>query len=187
MQKVRPYISKRLRKSNVTTEQQENSNVKQIEDEKSGSTQLSSQPSSESAFPETSSTCERKPVAVDYGNQTRNYVPRSCITKLKTHKNAVNRIKWTAVGDRLLSASMDSTIGVWDFSQGIAKQLRTICVHDGAVKDAKWDDTGKKILSGGYDQHARISDVDTGKDYKIKICCFLDFMVNKNIDAIKTR
>jgi len=92
--------------------------------------------------------------------------PKKVIAVLPGHAGTVNRINWCTAeyGQLLLSASMDSTVRIWNvFSSSSDSCVRTLKCHAKAVKDAVWIDSGKQIISCGYDKTARISDVEHGQ------------------------
>ncbi|XP_053553424.1 WD repeat-containing protein 25 [Bombina bombina] len=92
-------------------------------------------------------------------------VPRNLVFQMSEHKGAVNRVQWCPVqqySHLLLSASMDSTLKIWDaVDSGVC--LSTYSCHSGAVRDAQWSECGHKIGSGGFDSMLYIMDVETGK------------------------
>ncbi|XP_068110798.1 WD repeat-containing protein 25 [Hyperolius riggenbachi] len=93
-------------------------------------------------------------------------IPRNVVFQMQEHSGPVNRVQWCPVkqfSHLLLSASMDSTVKVWDGVDS-GRCLRTIHSHRMAVRDAQWSLCGQKILSGGFDSILHLTDVETGKD-----------------------
>ena len=81
------------------------------------------------------------------------------------HTGAINRIAWCSnlsFSHLILSASMDSTVRVWNAWGQQQACVRTITTHNKAVRDAQWSGDGRQILSCSYDRTASITDVHTG-------------------------
>eukprot|EP00112_Aurelia_sp_Birch-Aquarium-sp1_P004181 Seg1474.2 transcript_id=Seg1474.2/GoldUCD/mRNA.D3Y31 product="WD repeat-containing protein 25" protein_id=Seg1474.2/GoldUCD/D3Y31 len=153
---VRPYISKRQRKQEAKATHGEDA----ISDAKECLPSKMPRVTSEIGSDEVKIT--PKDCFKDAAPQKR-FLPKVCICASKGHKNAVNCIRWNnSLSPLLLSASMDSTIGIWKWSRESTTIVKRLEVHNGAVKDAKWNNDGTCVLSGGYDKNARITDVETG-------------------------
>jgi len=155
MAELRPYVSKRQKKNETS---------------KSTTSTLHSVTSSSAQAEQT--VCSNKDGPRNQDNKdaicrTSNYsIPKHCVETLSSHKNAVNRIRWSCglESDMLLSASMDGRISLFQWNKNSSSMARSIDVHSGAVKDARWSNDNECILSGGYDRHARITDVETGQE-----------------------
>eukprot|EP00794_Sanderia_malayensis_P020048 gene20048-22015_t len=177
MKNVRPYVSKRLRQSQEgsiagvgeergrdNSSSKENKIIDAIHEEEC----VSASSSSPQTIPHSASeaTKSAEPKCQASIQPAKNFLPKTCITKTRNHKNAVNCIRWSASASNclLLSASMDSTVGIWSCSRDNAKLVKELKVHCSAVKDARWGKTGSDILSCGYDKTARITDVELGKE-----------------------
>ena len=109
---------------------------------------------------------------------------------LEGHVAEISRIRYDRDGKRLLTASYDGTIRIWEADTG--KPVQTIKAHMGhkipagprngfgpprgldppefggiegrGVRDAVFSPDGKRIVSGGIDGMIRMWDVDTGKE-----------------------
>ena len=94
-----------------------------------------------------------------------NKPPKRVLYQFNGHSKCVNGIRWSPVKhDILASASMDSTIGLWDTRRnGLC--LSRLSVHQAAVKDVKWASCGTQLLSCGFDKSAKLVDVETGKTF----------------------
>ncbi|KAK7105024.1 WD repeat-containing protein 25-like [Littorina saxatilis] len=82
------------------------------------------------------------------------------------HTGVINRISWCSVASfshLLLSASMDSTVRVWNAWGQQTQCVRTLTPHSTAVRDAQWSVDGRRVLSCSYDRTAAITDVHTGQ------------------------
>uniref|UniRef100_A0A803K189 WD repeat domain 25 n=1 Tax=Xenopus tropicalis TaxID=8364 RepID=A0A803K189_XENTR len=87
------------------------------------------------------------------------------VDTMNEHTGPVNRVQWCPVRQHshlLLSASMDTTIKIWNGVDS-GKCLNTFSHHSGAVRDSQWSACGQKILSGGFDSMLYLTDVETGK------------------------
>uniref|UniRef100_UPI00358E6EF4 WD repeat-containing protein 25 isoform X2 n=1 Tax=Myxine glutinosa TaxID=7769 RepID=UPI00358E6EF4 len=83
---------------------------------------------------------------------------------LNGHTGPVHSVHWCPIPCRshlLLSASIDTTIKVWDAVESGAC-LWTMNQHTKAVRDAHWTCNGCAILSAGFDAKIYVSDVETG-------------------------
>ena len=156
MAAARPYISKRQRKAEAKAAHEEDviSDAKECLPSKMPRV-ISEIASDEVKIPP-------KDCFTDAAPQKR-FLPKACICASKCHKNAVNCIRWSnSLSPLLLSASMDSTVGIWKWSRESTSVVKKLDVHSGAVKDATWNNDGTCVLSGGYDKNARITDIETG-------------------------
>jgi WD40 repeat protein len=76
------------------------------------------------------------------------------------HDHTVHSIKLSANGKKLISASRDSTIKIWDINSGLC--LNTLKKHKSWVYDVAIDDYGERIISAGRDNTLRIWDINSG-------------------------
>ncbi|HEX4613009.1 MAG TPA: sigma-70 family RNA polymerase sigma factor [Urbifossiella sp.] len=111
---------------------------------------------------------------------------------LEGHAAAITRIRYDGDGKRILTASYDSTIRIWQADTG--EEVRKITAHPGrklsagpragfgppgtgfgtpprpevfegrGVRDAAFSPDGTRIVSGGIDGMVRMWDADTGKE-----------------------
>ena len=94
---------------------------------------------------------------------SKRYLPQKCWFQFLSHKGKVNRLDWSKPGGCLLaSASMDSTICIWD------PFIRKACLqilqgHSGGVREAKWNAVENRIISCSYDKTVILWDVETGQ------------------------
>lgn len=65
------------------------------------------------------------------------------------HSAAVNDIDWSPDGERLVTASDDFTVKLWDADT--SKELLTLRGHDREVSSAQFDPQGARILSAAHD------------------------------------
>lgn len=96
---------------------------------------------------------------------TTPHIPSRIVHRLEGHTSAVNCVQWNPThASRFLSASMDSSVRIWDCQQPHQSQQtcrRTLVHHSKGVKSAKWSLDGNHILSGGYDGSAIYTDAET--------------------------
>ncbi|KAL8611150.1 hypothetical protein ACOMHN_064440 [Nucella lapillus] len=82
------------------------------------------------------------------------------------HTAVINRIAWCnnpSFSHLILSASMDSTVRVWNAWGQQEPCVRTLTTHTKAVRDAEWSSDGRQVLSSSYDRTAAVTDVQTGQ------------------------
>ena len=80
---------------------------------------------------------------------------------LTGHSDMVSSAEFSPDGNRLVSASKDHTIRIWDANSGSG--LRTLRGHTGQVLSASFSPDGKRIVSASDDKTVRIWDAQTGK------------------------
>ena len=82
-----------------------------------------------------------------------------CMAKLQ-HNGSVNAVAFSPDGQKLASASGDSSARLWDVETG--KQLQRL-EHDGPVYEVAFSPDSQKLASASGDSSARLWDVGTGK------------------------
>ena len=66
-------------------------------------------------------------------------------------------------GQRLVSASFDQTVKLWNVDTGVWECFMTLLGHTGVITSVAFSPQGDRIASGSYDQTVKIWDTDTGK------------------------
>jgi WD40 repeat protein len=89
------------------------------------------------------------------------YLSRPDLRTLEGHSDEIKAVKLTGDGRRLLSASVDSTLRVWDVETG--ECLHTLEGHSGAVWAVDVSRDGKLAASGGRDGALRVWDIERGE------------------------
>ncbi len=86
--------------------------------------------------------------------------PYHVLATLDGHNQMIVSANYNTDGSRLLTASADNTIKVWDTATNTT--LYTLRGHTDGVYQAAWDPAGKRIASIGGDQTLRLWDATTG-------------------------
>lgn len=76
------------------------------------------------------------------------------------HTDAVSAVAFSPDGGRLVSASMDRTLVVWDAVRG--ERLATLVGHEGGVTSLAWSPDGRRVVSGSWDDTVRMWDAASG-------------------------
>ena len=79
--------------------------------------------------------------------------------ELAPHDDMVMSMAFDAEGRRLLSASDDGTVGVWDVRTG--REIARLIGHDLGVLTARFNPAGTRIATGGRDKTLRIWSAET--------------------------
>jgi WD40 repeat protein len=97
------------------------------------------------------------------------YLKRLCHTDLLTieaHSGAVDGVAYSPDGTRLVSASLDGTVRVWDAITGRAV-LPPLRGHTGVVCAVAYSPAGKQLATAGQDKTVRIWDLTTAQSIRI--------------------
>ena len=86
--------------------------------------------------------------------------PDSCLATLVGHTGGINSCAYSPDGTRLVTASGDGTLKVWDPNVG-GRDLGTLAGHSGGVIDCCYFPLGDRILSAGVDGTLRVWDATT--------------------------
>lgn len=84
------------------------------------------------------------------------------VRRFHGHSAGVQAAYWSPDGTRLLSASPDHTVRVWDFESG--ETLTVFTGHADWVFDARWSPDGTRIVSGDITGSVRIWAANTGQE-----------------------
>lgn len=76
------------------------------------------------------------------------------------HAETINASIFSHDGERLVTASADDTVRIWDIASGVS--LQTLRGHIGSVRYAEFDLSGSRVVSASLDKSVRIWDVATG-------------------------
>ena len=92
---------------------------------------------------------------------------KHCLRSIRTHHSLVHAVRYFADGQRLLSASRDGTIQVWEVSSG--RCLRTISCSTGAFQDVAILPNERFVVSAGEDRTLRLWELDSGNQEKVLV------------------
>jgi WD40 repeat protein len=84
------------------------------------------------------------------------------IFNLTGHSNMVKSVAITTDGKRVVSASSDQTLKVWDLETG--SELYTLSGHSGGVNGVAVTPDGKRVLSASDDKTLKVWDLETGSE-----------------------
>jgi TPR repeat protein/Tol biopolymer transport system component len=79
---------------------------------------------------------------------------------LSAHSNLVESAAYSPDGDRIVTASYDKTVRIWDARVGA--RLAVLAGHGNLVNSAVYSPDGDRIVTASYDKTARIWDAHTG-------------------------
>jgi len=85
-----------------------------------------------------------------------------CLATLEGHGDDVNACSFSPDGGRIVSASDDATVKVWDADSGA--ELATLEGHEGRVNACSFSPDGARIVSGSYDKTVKVWDADSGAE-----------------------
>ncbi|ETO07348.1 Pfs, NACHT and WD domain protein [Reticulomyxa filosa] len=89
------------------------------------------------------------------------------VKAISAHPNRINSVKFSPNGTKVISASNDKTIQVWDIESG--NKIQTLEGHLHFVNDAKFSPDGNIVVSGSEDKTIRLWDVKSGREiHKLK-------------------
>jgi WD40 repeat protein len=80
------------------------------------------------------------------------------LAALRGHKDAVWEVDWSPDGLRIVTASDDHTVRVWDAEHGT--ELALIGIHQNGVNNAVWSPDGQRIATASRDRTARVWKAD---------------------------
>ena len=86
----------------------------------------------------------------------------SCIQALKGHALRVTSCAYSPDGRRIVSASEDNTLKVWDAETG--EERFTLEGHTGVVTSCAYSSDGRRIVSASWDNTLKVWDVETGHE-----------------------
>ena len=82
------------------------------------------------------------------------------IGTLKGHSSIVNSVAITPDGSKVVSASYDTTLKVWDIETG--DEIRTLKWHSDIVNSVAITPDGHKAISASWDNTLKVWDIETG-------------------------
>ena len=91
-------------------------------------------------------------LSVSYSLYPKTYIYR--------HSDIVSAVAWSPDGKRIASASLDSTVQVWNATDGSSPF--TYKGHSNVVNAVAWSPDGKRIASAGYDYTVQVWNATDG-------------------------
>ena len=85
--------------------------------------------------------------------------------RLVGHNSAVRSASFSPDGSRIVTASSDQTVRVWDAASG--GELRVLRGHDGRVMSASFSPDGGRILTASDDRTVRVWDAASGGEIRV--------------------
>ncbi|ETO27233.1 G-protein beta WD-40 repeats containing protein [Reticulomyxa filosa] len=83
---------------------------------------------------------------------------------LQGHSNNVNSVKFSPDNCKIVSASDDQTVRIWDVKLGT--EIKIFKGHADSVDDAQFSPDGKMIVSSSQDETVRLWDIHSGEQVK---------------------
>ncbi len=81
---------------------------------------------------------------------------------LRGHAGAVTAVAFDPTGNRLASASVDTTICIWNTDTG--RVLHTLRGHSSEIDAVAFSPDGKRLASASWDKTVKVWDIVTGKE-----------------------
>jgi WD40 repeat protein/serine/threonine protein kinase len=78
------------------------------------------------------------------------------------HKDLVKTARYSHDGGRIVTASRDKTVRIWDAATG--REIMNLTGHTGPVNSAAFSPDDRSILTASFDRTARIWDAATGRE-----------------------
>ncbi|NWJ95875.1 MAG: protein kinase [Chloroflexi bacterium] len=103
---------------------------------------------------------------VQRNSNSYRFIPFGSLLKtLEGHNNYINSLDFSPDSTKLVSASLDRTIGLWDVVSG--RLLKTFLGHTGSVNAVAFSLDGKVLASGSTDKTVRLWNVASGELIKV--------------------
>jgi WD40 repeat protein len=93
---------------------------------------------------------------------------------LRSHDNSINSVAFSPDGSKIISASHDKTIRVWDASTGV-EMLPPLRGHDSSISSVAFSPDGSQIISVSWDSTIRVWDASTGVEMLPPLRVHFDF------------
>lgn len=81
--------------------------------------------------------------------------------QLRGHTKPVTAIRFSPDGQRILTASLDTTAKIWDFAT--RRELLAIAAHSAGISDADWSPDGRLLATAALDHSVKIWDAQSGR------------------------
>jgi pre-mRNA-processing factor 17 len=97
----------------------------------------------------------------NYAKNDNCTLPKKVVFTYSGHKKGVNSVNFHPSGHLIITASMDSTVKLWDVHRD-RSCLRTFSGHGKGVRVVSFNQSGSHFLSASYDRYIKLWDTETG-------------------------
>ena len=86
----------------------------------------------------------------------------------KAHESTVQRVRFSADGRLIVSASSDHKVKIWRFTGNNLELVRTVDFHSDPVYEVAFSRDGRRVITASRDSKAFITNIATGRAIELK-------------------